>query len=61
MDARGSLAAPPVEFGGYALKGELGHGASGRVPRGANAESSHSRGRGGLNGGVFTEGFVWWV
>lgn len=30
--ARSSLAEPPVEFGGgFALKGELGHGASGRV------------------------------
>ena len=33
MDARSSLAEPPVDFGGgsWALKGELGHGASGRV------------------------------
>jgi hypothetical protein len=34
--ARSSLAEPPVEFGGgFALKGELGHGASGRVCLGA--------------------------
>eukprot|EP00913_Durusdinium_trenchii_P031621 g29611.t1 len=31
MDCRSSLVSPPNDFGSYSLKGELGHGASGRV------------------------------
>ena len=30
-DPRSSMATPPLEFGNYELKNELGHGASGRV------------------------------